>query len=391
MNQGMVIFLLLSIVDAEIIGRYAGYYGKGEWASTHCPTGPANATINVEFGAKLNVKDSIANYPNSKWNPECKAADGVAQWFTIGGEAGGLTVAVIEAVGKDAAKINKQEGYKSLSGGVYTGVMFDIEGTSGATDALIAAFKGTFKAMKDAGLEVGITTSHSIPYIDSVADGVALMQAFAQDENVSIISPQLYTSGVETEPEFIVKAGAEWETVYGNMHSGIQFVPSIVKSNQYDAVKKYFDNIKIPCQGYFQWQKLNTANQKDSLGKAGEFGVENFSNQSEIIGRYAGYYGKGDWASTHCPTGPANATINVEFGAELNVKDSIANYPNSKWNPECKAADGVAQWFTIGGEAGGLTVAVIEAVGKDAAKINKQEGYKSLSGGVYTGVMFDIE
>lgn len=85
----------------------------------------------------------------------------------------------------------------------YSGVMFDAEIVSGDYTETIPAFAAAFKAAKSAGLGVMVTVSHSAPYhTDTPQDGVELIKAWVQDENIDVISPQLYSSGTETSPDF---------------------------------------------------------------------------------------------------------------------------------------------------------------------------------------------
>merc|ERR1711865_994072 len=79
---------------------------------------------------------------------------------------------------------------------------FDIELTKGEAD-LVPAFERAFAACKQAGLLVMVTTSHSAPYAaPSVSQKLAIIDSWAKSDNIDIFSPQLYTSGVEKEPDF---------------------------------------------------------------------------------------------------------------------------------------------------------------------------------------------
>ena len=81
--------------------------------------------------------------------------------------------------------------------------MYDVEEVDGPASETVPAFAAAFADLKKAGLAVGVTVSHSAPYAtDTPADAVALAKAFASDKNVDIISPQLYSSGTETAPQF---------------------------------------------------------------------------------------------------------------------------------------------------------------------------------------------
>jgi len=102
-----------------------------------------------------------------------------------------------------------------------------------------------------------ITVSHSAPYeTDTPADAIALINAWVADTNVDMLSPQLYSSGTEPAPDYAEtsackSAGCTWD-LYKN--SKAKFVPSIVNSNQYDAVKSYFASThSITVTGYIQW------------------------------------------------------------------------------------------------------------------------------------------
>jgi len=99
-----------------------------------------------------------------------------------------------------------------------------------------------------------VTVSHSAPYeTDTPADAVALMNAFVADTNIDMLSPQLYSSGTETSPDYAEtsackSAGCTWD-LYKNAKA--QFVPSIVNADQYDAVKTYFaSTYSISVTGY---------------------------------------------------------------------------------------------------------------------------------------------
>jgi len=135
--------------------------------------------------------------------------------------------------------------------------MFDVEEVQGSSSSMIGMFSSAFSACKQAGLIVGVTTSHSAPYqCDTPADAVAFIKAWLQDPYVDVISPQLYSGGSEQQPEFaetnFCKAqGCTWD-LYKNARPAI--VPSIVTASQYSAVQTYFQsNYGIATSGFFQW------------------------------------------------------------------------------------------------------------------------------------------
>jgi len=144
----------------------------------------------------------------------------------------------------------------------YDGIMFDVEKVRGSFDAVNAKFNDAFAAVKAAGMKVAITVSHTAPYdTDSPQIATQLVQSFVANTNVDIISPQLYTSGTESQPDFAVtgscaSAGCDWD-MYLSMHAGMRFVPSLANASQYDATKAYFEPKGIPCTGYIQWQQTS--------------------------------------------------------------------------------------------------------------------------------------
>lgn len=142
----------------------------------------------------------------------------------------------------------------------YDGVMFDAEEIVGPAETMVPAFATAFKACKAASLKVGVTVSHSAPYqTDTPAVAVALVRAWVTDPNIDVLSPQLYSSGQESAPQFDVTAnckaaGCTWD-LYKGAKAG--FAPSIVDSTQFAAVEAYFAAApySIPTVGYFQWKQ----------------------------------------------------------------------------------------------------------------------------------------
>merc|ERR1712050_189815 len=169
-----------------------------------------------------------------------------------GNFAGVFTASALQDIISNAALI-KQSGYE--------GVMYDVEEVSGSSTTMIPLFQKSFVALKNEGLIVAITTSHSAPYqCDSPADAVAFVKAWVADGNVDILSPQLYSSGSESAPEFAETnsckdAGCTWD-LYKTSTAAI--VPSIVDTSQYAAVQKYFSaNLGIVVKGYYQWAQAS--------------------------------------------------------------------------------------------------------------------------------------
>lgn len=152
------------------------------------------------------------------------------------------------------------EGLEAVKEFGFQGLCFDVEMTrEDDPAALVAAFDLAFAATKKAGLLVMVTTSHSAPYAaGSTATKLALVDSWAKSETIDIFSPQLYTSGLEPEPELTltgcgtVKSG---RACTYERYAGLKakFVPSLASASHYAAAKEYFASIGITTQGYIQW------------------------------------------------------------------------------------------------------------------------------------------
>jgi len=222
-----------------------GYYA---WSWNGPSQGPADTNASCFFSG-WNTVDNALNEYQGNWNLLGE------KYFSIGGgnQNGILSTDILNAFVNDLDKV-QQKGFD--------GVMFDIEKVRGSAADVNPAFAAAFAATKAKGMKVAITVSHSAPYdTDSAQDAVAMMNAFVRDTNVDIISPQLYTSGNESQPDYSLTgscaaAGCSWD-IYKEMHSGMTFVPSIVAATQYDAVKSHFAQDGITASGYFVWQQSN--------------------------------------------------------------------------------------------------------------------------------------
>ena len=141
---------------------------------------------------------------------------------------------------KDAIKAGSFSGYQGIS--------FDVEeGDSG----LQQAFQETFEIAQSAGLKVSVTVSHSSPY--GVADGPALMKSFFSSASIDYLSPQLYTSGLETENAYTQSAGVPWSDYAG---AKSLFLPSIVDVSMYSSAAQYFQSLGIATAGFAQWKQV---------------------------------------------------------------------------------------------------------------------------------------
>ena len=150
----------------------------------------------------------------------------------------------------------------------FAGVCFDIEETSGDRE-LILAFERAFAALRQAGLEVMVSTSHSAPYHARtssnearaapslleefrrvVAFKTSLVESWVNSDDVGYISPQLFVDaagGLDLQPT----AGVGYELY---KHAKPRFVPSIVSAEHTENVKQFFAAMGVRVDGVIQWQ-----------------------------------------------------------------------------------------------------------------------------------------
>merc|ERR1740133_403774 len=187
-------------------------------------------------------------------------------YLSLGGssEQGMFNPDTVAKMGEDCPMI-KEAGYE--------GVVFDVEVTRGGM-LLVDSLEEAFKKCKAADLVVMVTTSHTAPTGVSLGDiRLKLIESWVKSDNLDIISPQLYTWGGEEEPEFDSTWPCDNCTFTKYKGSKAQFMPSVVNGEHMKAVKKYFDKLKIPVSGYFQWQPVLSASDQikaDEAAKAEE-------------------------------------------------------------------------------------------------------------------------
>jgi len=237
-----------SILPNEILGYYSWNWGAGS-------TGPSGANMGCAFTGLIDVDQAIAQYSEgAAWC--CPTLLG-QKIITLGGgnSAGLFTEATLTTLSAKADAI-KAAGY--------VGVMYDVEEVQGPSSTMAPLFSKSFQAMKSAGLLVMVTTSHSAPYqCDTAQDAVDILKAWCADGNLDVISPQLYSSGRESQPELVPTnsckdAGCTWD-LYANCKA--QIAPSIVEPSHYAPSKAFFQQrISRTTNGYFMW-----AQQKNSL------------------------------------------------------------------------------------------------------------------------------
>jgi len=236
-------FTLQGRVSGEMIGYYSWNWGAGS-------TGPAGANAAAAFTGYTDVKTAIEYYPEgASWCcPELKGE----KWLTLGGgnSVGAFNAEALSqiAVAADYIKSNSN----------YVGVLFDVEIVTGSSSIMVEAFTTVFKAIKDKGLKVGVTISHSAPYMtDTPYVAVDLIKNWVKDDNIDFLSPQLYSSGTEGAPDFAEtsnckSAGCTWDLYVGMTP---KMVPSLVEESHYAAAQSFFDKFGIATDGFFQWKQ----------------------------------------------------------------------------------------------------------------------------------------
>lgn len=231
--------------EAEDPAAVKGYYS---WSWTGGDVGPAGSNASAFFSGWDNVTSALQEFSG---HPALQGE----KYFTIGGgnHNGDFTASVLTQFIQDIPDVKAKD---------FDAVMFDIEIVQGSAATMVPLFQQAFSAVQAAGMKVGITVSHSAPYsTDTPQDAADLVKAFVKDTNVNLMSPQLYSSGTETSPDFAVTSSCAavcgWD-LYQDMHAAMKFVPSLAYANQYPAVEAHFAASGITTRGYFQWAQTGS-------------------------------------------------------------------------------------------------------------------------------------
>jgi hypothetical protein len=207
-----------------IVGWWRWTWSSGAVAPSGCNLGVAFSGYTAPSSAISNSAGVKSSLPNSKY---ISLGGGNAQ----GSWSSSLLTDIKNAINNN-----------SFSG--YVGLVYDIEeGTSG----LYTGFANAFAAAKAKGFKNLVTISHSIPY--GVSDASSLMTNILKNTNVDYISPQLYTSGSETQNDY-TEGAFPW-TNYKN--TSAQIIPSIVRASLYSGAKSFFAGKNITTKGFVQW------------------------------------------------------------------------------------------------------------------------------------------
>ena len=219
-----IAFLSNNSVSAEVVG----YWDQG-WERVMPPD---KADLSIGFMGYSDVSKAIKD--NEKLINRM-----IGQKFLAigGGNAKGrftpqAIVKVTEAIEQD-----KFNGYE--------GVAFDIEVCEGKH--LISFFNEAFSAAKRKKLKILVTISHSEPYACDNSEN--LMMAIIANQDIDIISPQLYTTGQEKRNNYI-SIGTDWG-IYQKTKAKV--LPSIVHPSLYPEAKQFFFSQGVKVRGFIKW------------------------------------------------------------------------------------------------------------------------------------------
>ena len=97
-----------------------------------------------------------------------------------------------------------------------------------------------------------------------------MLKAWLADDNIDIISPQMYSSGEETVPVYeptwsCFNITSDDKRAKGNGASNCTWdlyqdakptiVPAIVGDEQLPNITRFFKSVNVPTQGFFQWRQ----------------------------------------------------------------------------------------------------------------------------------------
>jgi len=211
----------------------AGIVGYYSLSWTEKDSAPVNPDIGIAFSGWAEVYQALSS------GPMIDSLHG-RKYLSLGGANvnGHMTVETLAAVAENIDYV-KDAGF--------TGICFDIESTQGE-NKYIPAMEAAFAATKAAGLKVLVTTSHSAPIKCNACKQV--IASWVQSDNIDYLSPQLYSSGTEKQPQTVTSSGVSWDVWKG---AKAVIIPSIVDGTHWEATNKFFQNQGIPLGGYLQW------------------------------------------------------------------------------------------------------------------------------------------
>ncbi len=214
--------------------RVAGYW-RWTWSSSTTP--PAGANLGIAFSGWTDVDEALSNSRNVEAGLEGE------KFICFGGgnASGAFTadslIAITEAINADKLAD-------------YSGIAYDVEEYSGD---LRDDFAASFAAAKAKGFDVLVTISHSAPYgAPDQANAQAQMEAFFEDGNIDVLSPQLYTTGQEAANDYATTYGVEWSEFAA---AKAAICPSLVDATYYESAVEYFAGQGVNLRGFIQWSQ----------------------------------------------------------------------------------------------------------------------------------------
>ena len=208
----------------------AGYYLQS-WVKPPA-TPPAGTNLSICFTGLLDVKDVLANC--AEINTELAGK----KFLSFGGGTSNGSWSLTSL-----SSLNDAISAKQFAG--WDGICYDIElGDAG----LGAAFAASFANAKSVDLSVLVTISHSQPY--GITDASTLMTSFISNQNITFLSPQLYTTGLEATNDFTA-VGTTWDAY---ALSQAKILPSVVLGvRDFPLALTFFSKLNITLGGFVQW------------------------------------------------------------------------------------------------------------------------------------------
>ena len=224
-----------SSVDASTRAAGATVVGYFSFSWTPVGTGPSGADFGVAFSGWDTVGAAL------QAGPAAYTLSGTKYLSVGGGNGHGVlsTQMLRDFASSTPAIMNAGFG----------GVCFDVERSHHESE-MIPAMQVAFSSCKAAGLRVMVTTSHSAPVRYDTPPG-AVVDSWVANPDIDILSPQLYTSGKETSPEFDTSGGVAWSRWSG---ARAVILPSLVDGSHYAAAVAFFSSQGISVGGYVQWR-----------------------------------------------------------------------------------------------------------------------------------------
>lgn len=208
---------------------YSGFY---LWTWNPAP-GFSSATLSVAFSGWMNVDNALAESANV-----FNTLVGEKYISFGGGNANGRWSASRIGALNNAISANRLSGYN--------GICYDIEE---GDQNLGPALENSFAVAKAKRLKVLVTVSHSSPY--GFPDANHVMDTIISSTNVDFLSPQLYTTGMETSNDYTISNNYGWDNY---RRSSAKILLSIPRANMFSDGQQFFASQKVDAVGYIQWR-----------------------------------------------------------------------------------------------------------------------------------------